>query len=165
MGPGNTDYLDEDDSFVGIGKSWPPDFEKTHDVSMWPYGRTDDGSDEQDGLMMGPGNTALLSVAKTWPPDFEKTHDVNAWPLNARNDDGTDEQDGLMMGPGNTALVSIGEKLAMIARDPHYKDTRNEELKCRANRNREWSYDGKNNSWLCKQRDWETPNYEEMDQS
>ena len=120
MGPGNTDYLDEDDSFVGIGKSWPPDFEKTHDVSMWPYGR---------------------------------------------NDDGTDEQDGLMMGPGNTALVSIGEKLAMIARDPHYKDTRNEELKCRANRNREWSYDGKNNSWLCKQKDWETPNYEEMDQS
>ena len=58
MGPGNTDY-------VAIAKSWPPDFEKDHNVNAWPYNaKNDDGTDEQNGLMMGPGNTALVSIGE-----------------------------------------------------------------------------------------------------
>ena len=39
----------------------------------------------------------------------------------------------------------------------HYKDVRNEELKCRADRNRVWEYDPLNNDWLCRQVDYDEP--------
>ena len=47
-------------------------------------------------------------------------------------------------------LVIASVASALKLSDPHYKDVRNEELKCRADRNREWVYDALNNSWLCK---------------
>ena len=38
--------------------------------------------------------------------------------------------------------------------DPHYIDIKGEELKCRADRNREWKYDAVKNLWKCKMIDW-----------
>ena len=57
--------------------------------------------------------------------------------------------------------VSSATKLASWGRNDdfrvHYRDVKNEELKCRADRNREWDYDPINNEWLCRQIDYDEP--------
>ena len=41
---------------------------------------------------------------------------------------------------------SIGQKSAALY---SYEDIREQELKCKADRNREWKYDAATNTWAC----------------
>ena len=53
----------------------------------------------------------------------------------------------------STICLIFASVSAVKLEDPHYKDVKNEELKCRANRNRTWEYDATENNWFCKQND------------
>ena len=38
-----------------------------------------------------------------------------------------------------------------------YEDIRNQELKCKADRNREWKYDAATNTWSCPLQSYDPP--------
>ena len=51
------------------------------------------------------------------------------------------------------ALVAIGAQATTVdqksAQLYTYEDIREQELKCKADRNREWKYDAATNTWAC----------------
>ena len=48
------------------------------------------------------------------------------------------------------ALISTSEAIKVQKRARYtYEDIRNNELKCVADRNREWKYDAATNTWAC----------------
>ena len=49
-----------------------------------------------------------------------------------------------MLAVATTQAGAIGQKSALT-----YEDIREQELKCKADRNREWKYDASTNTWAC----------------
>ena len=47
------------------------------------------------------------------------------------------------------ATASAGSIKQMNAASSTYEDIREQELKCKADRNREWKYDAATNTWAC----------------
>ena len=56
------------------------------------------------------------------------------------------------------AVASAGSIEQKSAMTYTYEDIREQELKCKADRNREWKYDAATNTWACplQRYDWET---------
>ena len=51
-----------------------------------------------------------------------------------------------MLAVATTQAGAIGQKSAV---GYTYEDIREQELKCKADRNREWKYDAATNTWAC----------------
>ena len=48
------------------------------------------------------------------------------------------------------ALIAVATtEAATVAQRYTYEDIREQELKCKADRNREWKYDAATNTWAC----------------
>ena len=54
------------------------------------------------------------------------------------------------------ALLAVATtEAATVAQRYTYEDIREQELKCKADRNREWKYDAATNTWACPLQSYE----------